>query len=151
MCVVCIPAVHSSVAVCLLFVCGLTIEYEKKAAANQHERAVCVCVRADRRPPGPGSCLPHGGRGRRPQCPANSHHARHRLPLLLFQLPLRPQPVAATTQTGVCRSHESQGCSGANEGVCLFFCLHSRTFSSHRILCALQNLCFELFRKVTFF
>lgn len=104
--------------------CGLTIDFEKKAV--NPTRACCVC--ADRRPPGPGACLPHGGRGRRLQCPANAHHARHRLPLLLFQLPLRPQPAATATQTGVCRSHEPQSCSSANEGV--YFTVYAVDFES---------------------
>lgn len=125
MCV--LPAFHCSVTVCLLLYVALQLSETKKSCGEPtHASPVCVC--ADRRPPGPGSCLPHGGRGRRLQCPANSHHARHRLPLLLFQLPLRPQQVATTTQTGVCRSHESQGCSSADEGVCSSF-VYTEDFS----------------------
>lgn len=77
---------------------------------------VCTCVCTDHRPLGSGACLPHGGGGGRGQRPANPPHTRHWVPLLIFQLPLRPQQVAKATKEGVCRSHEHQGCSSTYEG-----------------------------------
>lgn len=82
-----------------------------------------LCLCADRRPPGSGSCLPQCGRSRRLEHPANSHDARHSFPLLIFQLPLRPQSSPTTTQARICRGHESQSGGGANEGVYLLFIL----------------------------
>lgn len=81
--------------------------------------ALCLC--ADRRPPGSGSCFPQCGRSRRLERPANSHDTRHSFPLLIFQLPLCPQSSPTTTQARICRRHESQGGGGANEGVYLLF------------------------------
>lgn len=97
---------------------------KKSCEATQ---CVSVCVYVDCRPPVAGSGLPHGGRGRRLQCPANSRHAWHSLALLLLQLPLRPKSAATTTQAGVCRSHESQSCSSINEGV--YFFVYTADFS----------------------
>ena len=131
MCVMCIvPTTHCSYAIRLLLYMWLA----------------CVC--ADRRPPGPGSCLPHGGRGGRLQCATNSPHTWHRLPLLLLQLPLRPQPAAAKTQTGLCSCHESQSCCSTYEGVYFFFL--TKEFILKKIyrsmFFALPNLCFRLFQ-----
>lgn len=77
---------------------------------------LCICVRTGSGPPVTGSGLPRGGRKRRLQCPANPRHARHSLPLLPFQLPLGPEPVATATQAGVCRSDEFQSRSSVDEG-----------------------------------
>lgn len=85
------------------------------------ETAVCPSVCTDCRPPVAGSRLPRGGRGWRFQCPPNSRHALHSLPLLLFQLPLCPEPVATAAQAGVCGSDESQSRGITDEGAyCLF-------------------------------
>lgn len=109
---------------------------------------MCLCVRVDRRSLGPGSCLPYGGRCRWRHWPANSHHARHGLTLLPFQLPLCPQPAASASQTRVCCSYESQGCSSSNEGVCLCFVylVQIYIFKSPIILCFAKFVfCFKLF------
>lgn len=105
-----------------------------------------MCV--DSRSLGPRTCLPYGRRCRWLRCPANSHHARHCLPLLLFQLPLCPQPAASTSQTRVCCSYESQGCSSSNEGVCLCFVyiVQILNWKSPIILCFAKFVfCFKLF------
>ena len=107
----------------LVYICALCASFLLPTVLTLYVYC-CTCglpVCADRRPPGPGSCLPHGGRGGRLQCATNSPHTWHRLPLLLLQLPLRPQPAAAKTQTGLCSCHESQSCCSTYEGVYFFF------------------------------
>ena len=107
--------------------CGASLKLEaitfilKKRKNTKKQQKHCVeqarmCPCAGCGPPGPGSCLSRGGRGGRPRWPANPRHPRQRFPLLIFQLPLRPQPAAKTEEAGLCRSHEPEGRSSANEG-----------------------------------
>lgn len=97
---------------------------EPEQNLNQLSLSGLACPCLDRRPAVAGPCLPRGGRHRRLERPADAPHARHSIALLLLQLPLGPQPLATTTQTAVCRHHESQSCSGTDEGVCPFAVLH---------------------------
>lgn len=76
-----------------------------------------LSVNADRGPAGTRPSLPHGGGGGRLQRASDAHHARRRLALLLYQLPLRSQPAAAPPQEGVGGQDELQGGSGARQGV----------------------------------
>lgn len=96
---------------CFIHRCFLTLSVKKSFAT-----AVCPSVCIGSGPPVTGSCLPRGGRERRLQCPTYPRHTLHSLPLLPFQLPLGPEPVATTTQAGVCRSDEFQSRSSADEG-----------------------------------
>lgn len=107
------PAVTilSSFLFCFIHRCFLTLSIKKSFAT-----AVCPSVCTDSGPPVAGSCLPRGGREQRLQCPANPRHALRSLPLLRFQLLLCPEPVATTTQAGVCRSDEFQSRSSVDEG-----------------------------------
>lgn len=106
---------------CCLFCSVVSIELKEKGCGEPTHLCDALCLCADRRPPGSGSCLPQCGRSRWLERPANSHDARHSFPLLIFQLPLCPQSSPTTTQARICRRHESQGGGGANEGVYLLF------------------------------
>lgn len=101
------------------------------------ETAVCPSVCADCGPPVAGSRLPRGGRGRRSQCPPNSRHALHSLPLLLFQLPLCPEPVATAAEAGVCGSDESQSRGIIDEGA---YCLFMLQFKPPNTICQVISM-----------
>lgn len=96
---------------------------------GQNLNCLSVCLRLDCRPPVTGPRFPCCGRRRWAECPADSRHTLHSVDLLLLQLPLGSQLVATTTQAPVCCRHESQSCSGTDEGA-LIVAPHSLHLSS---------------------
>lgn len=128
-------SVHPAVTtlVCFIQRCFLTFSIKKSLAT-----AVCPSVCPDRGPPVTGPCLSGDGRERGLQCPANPRHALRGLPLLRFQLPFCPEPVATSTQAGVCCSDEFQSCSSIDEGAYLF-CLSTEIPKNHHPFCILHK------------